>query len=89
MKSQLKLILMALAVISIAACGNSDKHSALKGEFLHSCLNSGSSKAYCTCSYDYLTNKHTKEELVTIFTSFDHFDTLNASLTEAKVACLQ
>lgn len=53
--------LSLLSVFSVVGCSN--ESSELKGEFLSGCLQGGTSKAICTCTYDKLESHYSDEEL--------------------------
>ncbi len=58
----MKKYLALLAFLAlITAC--SDENSKIRGEFIAGCLNGGSSKAVCTCTFEKLETKYSLSEL--------------------------
>lgn len=49
----------------LAGCG-SDPASEVRGEFLSGCVQSGASRALCTCAFDELEADHSIDELRTL-----------------------
>lgn len=55
------LVFSLLSLLVVAGCSN--ENSQFKGEFLSGCLQGGSSKAICSCTYDKLESQYSPEEL--------------------------
>lgn len=58
----MKKYLALLAPLAlITAC--SDENSKIRGEFITGCMNGGSSKAVCSCTFEKLETKYSPTEL--------------------------
>nr|WP_314558018.1 hypothetical protein [uncultured Pseudomonas sp.] len=58
----MKKYLMPIAsLLLITAC--SDENSKIRGEFIAGCMNGGSSKAVCDCTFEKLEMKYSPAEL--------------------------
>ena len=56
-----KYLALLASLALITAC--SDENSKIRGEFIAGCLNGGSSKAVCTCTFEKLETKYSPSEL--------------------------
>lgn len=56
-----KYLTLLPSLLLITAC--SDENSKIRGEFIAGCMNGGSSKAVCTCTFEKLEMKYSPSEL--------------------------
>ncbi|WP_426944564.1 hypothetical protein ACP4J5_02530 [Pseudomonas oryzihabitans] len=56
-----KSLALLASLLLITAC--SDDNSKIRGEFIAGCMNGGSSKAVCACTFEKLETKHSPAEL--------------------------
>jgi len=56
-----KYLALLASLLLITAC--SDENSKIRGEFIAGCMNGGSSKAVCACTFEKLETKYSPSEL--------------------------
>lgn len=56
-----KYLVLLSSLALITAC--SDENSKVRGEFIAGCMNGGSSKAVCACTFEKLETKYSPAEL--------------------------
>lgn len=56
-------VALALSLSLLVITGCSDENSKLKGQFLASCVGSGSSESYCACALEKLEVQYSPDEL--------------------------
>lgn len=56
-----KYLALLASLLLISAC--SDENSKIRGEFIAGCMNGGSSKAVCACTFEKLETKYSPAEL--------------------------
>lgn len=56
-----KYLALLASLLLITAC--SDENSKIRSEFIAGCLNGGSSKALCTCTFEKLEARYSPAEL--------------------------
>jgi len=56
-----KYLALLASLLLITAC--SDENSKIRGEFIAGCMNGGSSKAECACTFEKLETKYSPAEL--------------------------
>lgn len=56
-----KYLALLASLALITAC--SDENSKIRGEFIAGCMNGGSSKAVCACTFEKLETKYSPAEL--------------------------
>lgn len=56
-----KYLTFLASMLLITAC--SDENSKIRGEFIAGCMNGGSSKAVCTCTFEKLEMKYSPSEM--------------------------
>lgn len=59
-----KYLALLASMLLITAC--SDENSKIRGEFIAGCMNGGSSKAVCACTFEKLEAKYSPSELLGI-----------------------
>ncbi|WP_263258997.1 hypothetical protein [Pseudomonas oryzihabitans] len=59
-----KYLALLASLLLITAC--SDENSKIRGEFIAGCMNGGSSKTVCTCTFEKLETKYSPSELQAI-----------------------
>ena len=86
MKHLSTIIVITLLMATMSSCGNNDTE--MKKQFVYGCLNSGSTKSVCRCTYETLEKKYDAEQLYNMMTDMQYFDALTAAVQRAQKMCL-
>lgn len=86
MKQLKPIVLTSLMLFTFSACSNND--SEMKKQFVHGCVNGGSAKSVCQCTFDSIQADYSEEQLFNMMTNMEHFDTLSAAIQKAQRQCL-